>query len=91
MSDEDDPPPQFPLYVRVLAVLYVLSPIFGFGGLFLFGGIGLVLLQIRGAIDETIVEFFVAGVGCPVITSAFRRWFPAWGRKNWPEGKPDDF
>lgn len=89
-SDRDpaqsDPNP-WPLYVRVLAMLHVLSIPLGFLtflGLCLAAGI--VFWQ-RGGWDLRIVSMFAAALACPVLGASYRRWFESWGRKRWPDGK----
>lgn len=89
MTGNGDDRPQFPLYVRVLAVIYVLSHVLGPAGFFLLAGFGCFLYARRGAVDNQVIELWVAGAACPGAGALFRRWFRSWGRMNWPDGKPD--
>lgn len=87
MTDEVDPPPQFPLYVRVLAVAHVLSLAVGPIGFFVLAGIGCFLYVRQGRVDENVLALLAMGVACPGACALYRRWFVSWGRMNWPDGK----
>lgn len=91
--DQDDPPASsepnpWPLYVRVLAVMHVLSIPIGF--------IGWILLSFRagwlGAQRQFDIQFWtaaLAGFGWMGACARYRRWFENYGRRRWPDGKPD--
>jgi hypothetical protein len=82
-------PPRWPLYVRVLAVSHVLSyalqPV-AFIGL---TGTAFLLYCLGRPLDGLVLGLGVGGIACVLLCSAFRRWFVAWGRRNYPEGKPE--
>lgn len=87
-SSPDTPPAnEWPLYVRVLAVLHVLSIPIGF--------IGFLVLSMRagwiGANRQFGLEFWtvtLSAFGWMGLCARYRRWFENWGRKRWPDGKP---
>src|SRR5262245_5947347 len=85
-SQRSDGP--WPLYVRVLAVSYVLSY-----AVQVAAGIGLigtafVLHGLGHPFEGLPLAFGASGIAVVVLCSVFRRWFVAWGRRNYPEGKP---
>lgn len=81
-------PPDYPWWVRVLAVAHVISRVFGpLGYIFLTGMAAFRWVQVR-QFDEKVVELGVAGLACPVLCAAFRRRFEIYGRSRWPEGTP---
>lgn len=88
MNEPDLPsePNPWPLYVRVLAVLHVLSIPIGF--------IGFLALAARagwiGARRQFDLEFCVtllSAFGWMGTCARYRTWFENWGRKRWPDGK----
>lgn len=90
MAADDDSPPQFPLYVRVLAVAHVISLMIGPAGFVLFASIGGILWANHRVVDKSVLECLAAAITCPVTCAVFRLWFVNWGRRNWPDGKPTD-
>lgn len=85
-SDNDEPPvvPQYPTYVRWLAVLHVLSYVLGPLGYFILIVTAIVLYVQRRQIDQMIITWVLMAVACPVVAWIYRRWFENWGRKHWP-------
>lgn len=92
MADErtDEPVPRFPLYVRILAVLHVLSLVLGPAGFILFGSVGCILWTRHRAVDELVLACWALALGSPAVCALYRKWFVQWGRANWPDGKPRD-
>ncbi|MFO0918233.1 MAG: hypothetical protein U0872_07960 [Planctomycetaceae bacterium] len=90
MTDQDESPPQFPLYVRILAIAHVLSLVAGPLGLIVLGGFGCLLFVLRRGVDDTILSLWALGIACPGLGALYRRWFVNWGRRNWPDGKYRD-
>ena len=82
-------PPDFPLYVRILAVAHVLSLILGPVGCVILGGIARILWVKRG-FDGLVIGLSLGGIGWLLFWVAFRWWFVRWGRKNWPETTQGD-
>jgi hypothetical protein len=80
--------PTWPLYVRVLAVAYVLSyalqPV-AFLGL---TGTAALLYGLGRHLDGLVLGLGAAGVLVVLGCGAFRRWFVRWGRRNYPTGEP---
>jgi hypothetical protein len=76
--------PDFPLYVRILAVAHVLSLILGPLGCVMLVGIAW-FMWVRHGFDGWVVGLSLAGIGWLLFWIGFRRWFVWWGRKNWPE------
>lgn len=91
-QDTDPPPRSFPRYVRVLAVLHVLSLVIGPIGFFLLMAVAAYQYTRRG-FDATVVQLAIMALACPGLCALYRRWFENWGRANWPDGKydPDRF
>jgi hypothetical protein len=89
-SDELNDPPKFPLYVRVLAVAHVLSLAIGPIGFVVLGAIAVIHWQRQRVVDQYVVVLLLIAVNCPFLCAAYRRWFENWGRKNWPDGKPNE-
>lgn len=77
-------PPDFPLYVRILAVAHVLSLILGPAGCVILGAIAC-FRWVRHGLDGWVIGLSLAGFGWLFFWIAFRWWFVRWGRKNWPE------
>jgi Ni/Fe-hydrogenase subunit HybB-like protein len=79
----------WPLYVRVLAVCcvlsYALQPV-AFIGL---TGTAVVLYGLGRPVDGLLVGLGAGGIVVVVLCGVFRRWFTAWGRRNYPEQKPE--
>lgn len=76
----------WPRYVRVLAVLHVLSIPIGF--------VGFLVLSARagwiGAQRRFDLEFWtmvLSSFGWMGLCARYRRWFENFGRKRWPDGK----
>ena len=87
MTPDDDPQPQFPLYVRVLAVAHVLSLAIGPVGFIILAGISCFLYVRHGKVDDNVLALLATGIACPAACALYRRWFVSWGRMNWPDGK----
>ena len=81
--------PDFPLYVRILAVAHVLSLILGPVGCVVLGAIAR-FRWLRHGFDGWVLGLSLAGFGWLLFWIAFRWWFVRWGRKNWPETTNDD-
>ena len=83
-----DTPRKWPLYVRVLAVSYVLSyPVqwLAFLGL---TGTAAILYGLRHPLDGLVLGLALGGVTAVILCHAYRWWFPRWGRKHWgPPGE----
>lgn len=90
MSNDQDDEPRFPLYVRILAVAYVLSLIAGPAGFVVLATLA-GIRSVRHGFDQVVAECLIAAIGCPIVCAAYRTWFCSWGRANWPDGKPDRF
>jgi hypothetical protein len=77
----------WPKPVRVLAVCYVLSyllqPVAFFG---LMGAV-VVLYCLGHPFDGLLLGLGAGAIIALMACSGFRRWFVAWGRRNYPEGK----
>jgi len=80
---------RWPFYVRALAVLYVLS--YAVQWIAFLGATGTAaILYARGhRLDGLVVGLGLGGIMCVILCGAFRRWFVRWGRRNYPEGKPE--
>jgi hypothetical protein len=85
-SSEESAAGDWPLYVRVLAVLHVLSIPIGF--------IGFIVLSLRagwvGAHRQFGLEFWtvtLSAFGWMGLCARYRRWFENFGRQRWPDGK----
>jgi hypothetical protein len=79
----------WPLYVRVLAVSYVLSyavQVVAFLGL---TGTAALLYGLGRPVDGLVLGLGAGGIAVVILCGAFRRWFAAWGRRNYPAGKPE--
>ena len=90
LTNETDPQPQFPRYVRVMAVAHVLSIVVGPVAFVVLASIGVFRWSRQGFVDDTAAKLLIAAVGCPLLCAAYRRWFEHWGRTNWPDGKPTE-
>jgi hypothetical protein len=78
--------PCLPRYVRILAIVYVLSRIVGPLGFFLITGVGHFLwVRQEMQIDGWVLGFWIGGAVWLLAGVVFRWWFPRWGRKHWPE------
>src|SRR5262245_36797843 len=75
---------QYPRYVRILAVAYVLSLAVGPVGFFVLLSVAAFLKVRYGTVDAKVLGFALGAVGCPVFCAMFRTWFRNWGRRNWP-------
>ncbi len=87
-------PAQWPLYVRVLAVAYVLSHVVQWVAFILLAGTAAFLYGLGHSLDGVVVGLGLGGFACVAACHAFRWWFPRWGRRHYPppagcEG-PDD-
>lgn len=87
-----EPPAQpdrnpWPRYLRVLAVLHVLSIPLGFVGFLALCLAAGVMFWQRGAWDLRVISAGIAALACPVFGASYRRWFENFGRKRWPDGK----
>ena len=88
-ADEQGNPTQWPLYVRLLAVLYVLSYVgqrVTFMGL---TGTAALLFGLGHPLDGLVLGLGVGGITCVILCMAFRLWFVRWGRKNYSEAKTE--
>lgn len=91
VGDALNDPPKFPLYVRVLAVAHVLSLVIGPVGFVMVGVMAGLFWRQRGFVDHNVVVLLIVAVNCPFLCAAYRHWFEKWGRKNWPDGKPNEW
>src|SRR4051812_5061392 len=80
--------PGWPRYVRLMAVAYVASFVVGLVGFLLLGGLAAAMIAGEGFRPE-VVAVLAAAIACPTLCFAYRRWCRAWGRRRWPDGKPD--
>jgi hypothetical protein len=80
---------RWPLYVRALAIFHVLS--YAVQWIAFLGAAGTAaILYARGhRLDGLVLGLGIGGIMCVILCSAFRRWFVRWGRRNYPEGKPE--
>jgi len=88
LSDDrrHDQSPQYPRYVRHLAVAYVLSRLVGPLGFLLLSLVAVVLWLRRGlSVDAWVFGIAAAALACPLLCAAFRGWYRSWGRRRWPE------
>jgi hypothetical protein len=81
--------PAWPLYVRVLAVSYVLSYLVQPVAFFGLAGAAVVLYCLGHPLDGLVVGLGVGGVLAFLLCEAFRRWFVRWGKRRYPNGKPE--
>lgn len=88
VPESNAPQPDYPRYVRLLAVAYVLSYAVQFAGFLVLCVAATVLYFRRGGFDAEVVGGYAAALACPVVGGAFRAWFRSFGRRNWPD--PDD-
>jgi hypothetical protein len=87
-SESPAPPNPWPLHVRVLAVLHVLS--------YPLGIIGFAVLTCRagwlgarhGRWDLEFWSMALSGLCCLAAADRYRRWFENWGRRHYPDGTP---
>ena len=84
-----DQPIIWPLYVRWLAVAYVLSYFAGIVGFLVLGVVAAVLIARHPRLDSGVVVTVAAACACPAACAGFRRWFRSWGQRRWPAAKPD--
>lgn len=77
----------WPRYVRVLAMLHVLSIPLGFLGFLGMCVAAVVAYWQRGGFDLRVISILVAALMCPVLGAAYRTWFENFGRRRWPDGK----
>ncbi len=75
----------WPLYVRVLAVCFVLSYVLQPVAFFGLTGTAALLYGFRHSLDGLVLGLGAAGISVAVLCAVFRRWFVAWGRSNYPE------
>ena len=88
--DESDVQRQWPLYVRVLAVAFVLSyPAEGIAFLSLTGTAAL-LYGLGHPLDGLLFGLGLGGVAAVILCHAYRWWFPRWGRKHYPSAGPEE-
>src|SRR4051794_10725967 len=88
-AEAPDAVPRWPLYVRVLAVCYVLTyPVqaLAFVALVLPAAF---LTGLVGPLDGVVLGLRLASVLVLVLCWGFRYWFVRWGRRNYPTGKPE--
>jgi len=81
---DEHQPRDFPRYVRILAVLHVLSYAIGPVGFVVLMVSAGILWQMRG-MNDPVVWLVIAGISCPMLCALFRWWFVRWGRKHYPE------
>ena len=79
----------WPLYVRVLAVSYVLSYAVQWLAVLGFTGTAAVLFGMRRQLDGPTIGLGLGGVVSFMLCGGFRSWFVRWGRRNYPDGKPE--
>jgi cytochrome bd-type quinol oxidase subunit 1 len=80
------PGADFPRYVRLLAVVYVLSRIIGpLGFLILSLVAGFLWYQRDLSLDGLVLGLWLAALACPLLCAAFRWWFTRWGRRHWSD------
>ncbi len=85
-SDNDGRPvPDFPTYVRWLAVLHVLSYSLAAVAFVVLMATACFLKLRRGQVDETVLVLGGLALACPPIGMIFRSWFVRFGRRHWPE------
>jgi hypothetical protein len=77
------------LYVRVLAVFHVLSYAVQWIGFLGLAGAAAILYARGQRLDALSLGLGLGGFLCVILCGAFRRWFVRWGRRNYPEGKPE--
>jgi amino acid transporter len=75
---------KYPLFVRVLAVVYVLTLGVQIIGFLILAGIGAVLFGMRRQVDGWVAGFALAGIACFVLCAAYRWWYPYWWEKRYP-------
>src|SRR5215475_1685339 len=88
-GNEEGQPPEFPWWVRVLAVGHVLSRVAGPAGFVVLGGAAAWRWVKVHEVDGWFLALGLAGLACPALCAAFRGWFERWGRRNWPETDDD--
>jgi hypothetical protein len=79
-----DRAPDFPRYVRILAVAYVLSNAVGFVGFVVLMICAGILFMVHGGFDAWVIGLIIAALSSPLSCAIFRWWFKRWGARNWP-------
>jgi hypothetical protein len=77
------------LFVRVLAVLYVLCPVVQWMGFLVLAGTAAFLHGRRRQLDGLVLLLGSGGLAWFLLCAAYRWWFPRWGRKRYPPA-PDE-
>ena len=86
MENESVETPNYPWWVRALAVLHVLSLVLAPAMFFVFAVAAGVLVMFRhGKIDQDVIALGGIGIAFPALGVIFRGWFERWGRRNYPE------
>lgn len=86
MENETAETPNYPWWVRALAVLHVLSLVLTPALFFVFAVAAGVLLMVRhGKIDLDVIALGGIGIAFPALGAIFRGWFERWGRRNYSE------
>jgi cytochrome bd-type quinol oxidase subunit 1 len=75
----------FPRYVRLLAVAYVLSLMVGPVGFFILSIAAAFLWYQRDlSFDGLVLGLWATALACPLLCATYRWWFRSWGRRRWP-------
>ncbi len=77
--------PGYPWWVRMLAVLHVLSHVFGPVGFFVLMAVAGFLSVRRRGVHETVIGVGTLALACPVFGAIYRGWFERFGRRHWPD------
>ncbi len=85
-----EPAVRFPLWVRGLAMVFVLSRFVGMAGFVLLGTLAWWRYFKQQALDIGVLVLAGAAVACPLCIALFQWWFVRMGRRRWPGGHPHD-
>lgn len=76
--------PDFPRYVRILAVAYVLSNAVGFVGFVVLMISAGIMFLTHGGFNAWVIGLTIAALSSPLSCAIFRWWFKRWGERHWP-------
>ena len=79
----------YPWWVRVLAVLHVLSRVLAPALFFILAVAAGVMVMRRGQVDGTVMLIACLALVCPAVGMIFRRWFERWGQRHYPQPPSD--
>jgi hypothetical protein len=86
---ENDSSTKFPLWVRILAVAYVLSRAIGPVGFFALSAAACFVWVKGRELSGLVLGLWLGGLACPLFCAAFRWWFRRLGQRRWPDPEPN--